>query len=267
MKPTLAIQCDERQPDPQSSLEIALTEPFDEGRGQGRANHACHARSVTAASAPRQSGQGSPGKVDRNPPMESGHMEKLRGWLLLIAVVVLSASGCASSRDWAYWRDHPTHFASGGHMTFSTTNNDVYYPIVTDSDVKQARDHGWWGDEVPLGPPADLSGRWIGTWRGLGLFDSIRQGDVEITLEQHHHIGIAHLHLDNTIAAGVPWIIRIEGSRGVQLVYRVAGNNALMRNPDRPAEVLAAFTLVNDRLIGTFPNAESPVDITLSRAR
>ena len=29
----------------------------------------------------------------------------------------------------------------------------------------------------------------------------------------------------------------------------------------------AAFTLVNDRLIGTLPNAESPVVITLSRPR
>jgi hypothetical protein len=195
-------------------------------------------------------------------------MENLRWWLLLIAAVMFSMSGCASSDDWAYWRDHPTHFASGGHMTFSVKNDNVYYPTVTEDDVKLARQYGWWGDQVPLAPPVDLSGRWVGTWKGLGLFDSLRQGDVEVTMMQRDNIGVAHLRLDNTIATGVPWIVRLEGSRGVRLVYRVAGSDALMRHPgSSPPEMTAAFTLVKDRLIVTLPNAESPVVITLSRAR
>jgi hypothetical protein len=194
-------------------------------------------------------------------------MENLRWWLLLIAAVMFSMSGCASSRDWAYWRDHPTHFASGGHMTFSAKNDNVYYPTVTEADVKLARDYGWWGDEVPLAPPVDLSGRWVGTWKGLGLFDSLRQGDAEVTMMQRDNIGVAHMRLDNTIAAGVPWIVRSEGSRGLRLVYRVAGSDALMRHPQSPAEMTVAFTLVNDRLIGTLPNTESPVVIELARAR
>jgi hypothetical protein len=194
-------------------------------------------------------------------------MDNLRWWLLLIAAVMFSMSGCASSRDWVYWRDHPTHFASSGHMTFSTKNDNVYHPTVSEADVKLARDHGWWGDLVPPAPPVDLSGRWVGTWKGLGLFDSLRQGEVEATLVQQHNIGVALLHLDNTIAAGVPWILRVEGSRGVRLVYRVAGSDALMRHPESPAEMTAAFTLVNDRLIGTLPNTEAPVVITLNRSK
>jgi hypothetical protein len=194
-------------------------------------------------------------------------MENLRWWLLLIAAVMFSMSGCASSQDWAYWRDHPTHFAAGGHMTFSMKNDSVYYPTVTEEDVKLAREYSWWGDQVPLAPPVDLSGRWVGTWKGLGLFDSLRQGDVEVTMMQRDNIGVAHLRLDNTIAAGVPWIVRLEGSRGVRLVYRVAGSDALMRHPGSPAEMTAAFTLVKDRLIGTLPSAESPVVIELSRTK
>jgi hypothetical protein len=194
-------------------------------------------------------------------------MENLRWWLLLVAAVMFSMSGCASSQDWVYWREHPTHFATGGHMTFSMKNDNVYYPTVTEDDVKRAKDYSWWGDEVPLAPPADLSGRWVGTWKGLGLFDSLRQGDVDATLVQRDNIGVAHLHLDNTIAAGVPWVIRLEGSWGVRLVYRVAGNDAMMRHTENPAELTAAFTLVNDRLVGTLPNAESPVVITLTRAK
>jgi hypothetical protein len=194
-------------------------------------------------------------------------MDNLRWWLLLIAAVMFSMSGCASGRDWAYWRDHPTHFASGGHMTFSMQNDSVYYPTVTEADRKLAQQHGWWGDEVPMAPPVDLSGRWTGTWKGLGLFDSLRQGTIDATLVQQNHIGVAHLLLDNTIAAEVPWIIREEGSRGVRLVYRVAGSDALMRHATNPAEMTAAFTLVNDRLIGTLPSAESPVVITLVRQK
>jgi hypothetical protein len=146
-------------------------------------------------------------------------------------------------------------------------NDNGYHPTVTDADRTLAQQHGWWGDEVPMAPPVDLSGRWTGTWKGLGLFDSLRQGTIDVTLVQQNHIGVAHLLLDNTIAAGVPWIIREEGSQGVRLVYRVAGNDALMRHPAHPNEMTAAFTLVNDRLIGTLPSAESPVVITLVRQK
>jgi hypothetical protein len=82
---------------------------------------------------------------------------------------------------------------------------------------------------------------------------------------QQGTVGIAHLHLDNTIAAGVPWSIRLEGARGVRLVYRVSGPDAVMRHPATPSEMTAAFTLVDDRLIGTLPSAEGPVVITLVR--
>jgi len=195
-------------------------------------------------------------------------MENLRWWLLLIVAVMFSMSGCASSQDWAYWRNHPTHFAGGGHMTFSMNNDNVYYPTVTAADVKQAETYGWWGDEVPPGPPANLSGHWVGTWKGLGLFDSLRQGDVDAVLVQQDNIGVALLHLENTIAAGVPWIVRLEGTRGVRLVYRVAGSDAWMRYPEAPTEMTVAFTLVNnDRLVGTIADADAPVVITLVRQK
>jgi hypothetical protein len=209
-------------------------------------------------------------------------MESLRWWLLLIAAVMFSMSGCASSQDWAFWRAHPTHFASGEHLTFSVRHDDNSYyhgggngngngngssdPAITDADVAMARDEGWWGHLVPPAPPADLSGRWVGTWKGLGLFDSLRQSTAQATLVQDGPIGVAHLVLDNTIAAGVPWVMRQEGSRGVRLVYRVSGSDAWMRHRAAPAEMTAAFTLVDNKLVGTLPNADAPVVIMLTRA-
>jgi hypothetical protein len=194
-------------------------------------------------------------------------MDNLRWWLLLIAAVMFSMSGCASSQEWAYWREHPTHFASRDHLGFSVKNDNPYYPAVTDADAQRSREQGWWGGLVPEAPPVDLSGRWVGTWKGLGLFESLRQGDVSATLQQQNHIGVAHLRMDNTIAADVPWIVRYEGTRGVRLVYRVSGSDAIMRYPQNPADMTAAFTLVGDRLIGTLPSVESPVVITLTRQK
>jgi hypothetical protein len=200
-------------------------------------------------------------------------MESLRWWLLLIAAVMFSMSGCASSQDWAFWRAHPTHFASGEHLSFSARHDTGYpevtghaEPSITDADVDLARNEAWWGHLVPPAPPADLSGRWVGTWKGLGLFDSLRESTAAATLVQQGPIGVAHLVLDDTIAAGLPWAMRREGSRGVRLVYRVSGSDAWMRDRAAPADMTAAFTLMGDKLVGTLPNADSPVVITLTRA-
>jgi hypothetical protein len=192
-------------------------------------------------------------------------MDNLRWWLLLIAAVMFSMSGCASSREWTTWREHPTHFASNNHMTFSARAGNGDEAAITEVDKTQAGAEGWWGAMVPGDPPANLSGRWVGTWKGVGLFDSLRQASAEATLVQQGAIGVAHLHLDNTIAAGVPWIFRLEGSRGVRLVYRVSGNDAMMRHVATPGELTGAFTLVDGRLIGTLPNPDGPVVVTLVR--
>jgi hypothetical protein len=199
-------------------------------------------------------------------------MENLRWWFLLIAAVMFSMSGCASSRDWAFWRDHPTHFASGGHFAFSMrydngdADDNAFDPVITGQDVALAQNETWWGHLVPPAPPVDLSGHWVGTWKGIGLFDSLRQSTAEATLVQQGPIGIAHLVLGDTVAAGVPWVMRLEGSRGVRLVYRVSGTDAWMRHRTSPAEMTAAFTLVDDKLVGTLPNADAPIVITLHRA-
>jgi hypothetical protein len=173
-------------------------------------------------------------------------MESLRWWLLFIAAVMFSMSGCASSQDWAF---------NGAE------------PRITEQDMAMTKDEGWWGHLMTPVPPADLSGRWVGTWKGLGLFDSLRQSAAELTLVQQGPIGVAHLVLEDTVAAGVPWVMRQEGSRGVRLVYRVSGSDAWMRHRIAPSEMTAAFTLVDDKLVGTLPNADSPVVITLSRAK
>lgn len=63
-----------------------------------------------------------------------------------LIVVLFLAGACATSADWAEWRSHSTHFASGEHGFFSLRNNkDGSNPYVTRLDIEQARQQVWWG--------------------------------------------------------------------------------------------------------------------------
>lgn len=70
---------------------------------------------------------------------------------LLVGALLLATAGCASSEEWTTWRTHPTHFASGSHMFFSTRNREGGTPKVTRQDIAMARDQGWWGRPVTVG--------------------------------------------------------------------------------------------------------------------
>ena len=80
--------------------------------------------------------------------------------LLLFGAVVLLLAGCATSQEWQTWREHPTHFASWEHLTYSATHHAIprwpiaygcttpvigtrCSPIYTDR-LEPSRDD-WWG--------------------------------------------------------------------------------------------------------------------------
>jgi hypothetical protein len=70
----------------------------------------------------------------------------------LIGIVFL-ASACATSEQWAEWRGHTTHFASGDHGMFSLRNNlDGTNPRVTRLDIEGSRTQNWWGKNISVEP-------------------------------------------------------------------------------------------------------------------
>ena len=73
-----------------------------------------------------------------------------KGWWLAVAVIVMGASGCATSEEWATWKQHPTHFASGDHLFFSVRNKEGGAARVTRTDIAKARDEGWWGKPITV---------------------------------------------------------------------------------------------------------------------
>jgi hypothetical protein len=78
--------------------------------------------------------------------------------LLLLATAALGTA-CASSEQWAEWRRHPSHFASGDHLRFSLRHRgENPTPRVTAGDVEKARFQSWWGDPIVVRPDQIFAG-------------------------------------------------------------------------------------------------------------
>jgi len=71
---------------------------------------------------------------------------------LLLGGVVVATGACATSEEWAEWKKHPTHFASGDHLFFSLRNPEGAQPRVTRADIERARGEGWWGKTITVRP-------------------------------------------------------------------------------------------------------------------
>lgn len=78
------------------------------------------------------------------------------GRTFIVAALALTSAACATSEEWAEWKSHPTHFASGGHGMFSIRNREGSATAVTRQDVAAARDQGWWGKAITVNQSAIL---------------------------------------------------------------------------------------------------------------
>ncbi len=70
--------------------------------------------------------------------------------LLVIGTVAVVTASCASSEEWATWKEHPTHFASGEHLFFSLRNREGQAAQVTRQDIASSRSEGWWGKPITV---------------------------------------------------------------------------------------------------------------------
>jgi hypothetical protein len=79
-------------------------------------------------------------------------IRQLRVMFFLVAMVV-GSSACATSEQWARWREHSSHFASGDHFVFSARNQGRHAtPRVTQKDMDEAQVETWWGDPIIVRP-------------------------------------------------------------------------------------------------------------------
>ena len=66
---------------------------------------------------------------------------------VLFGSLVLGLGACASKDEWAEWRSHSSHFASGDHMGFSLKNMGST-PKVSRKDMRESGTQSWWGKAV-----------------------------------------------------------------------------------------------------------------------
>jgi len=69
---------------------------------------------------------------------------------IMVAAIALTASACATSEEWAEWKSHTSHFASGDHFSFSMKNKEGSTARVSRKDIAAARDQGWWGKAISV---------------------------------------------------------------------------------------------------------------------
>jgi hypothetical protein len=186
---------------------------------------------------------------------------------LLLGSVVLSAGCAATHREWEVWRAHPTHYATGNHMSYSMGNMVGVAPRVTPEMMDQARSEGWWGRNTPfVAPRANVAGRWEGTWSGYGLSRTLRGGVAQAILTVDGATGHGRLVLvDARMAEGVPLSLRENSSFGSPIELSVSETDMWVNGTERGRPFAATFTLQGDRLIGQFLYTSSPVRMELIR--
>jgi hypothetical protein len=72
--------------------------------------------------------------------------------VMLLGGVMISAGACATSEEWAEWKRHSSHFATGDHLFFSVRNREGTPPRVTRRDLELARAEVWWGKTITVSP-------------------------------------------------------------------------------------------------------------------
>jgi hypothetical protein len=192
-----------------------------------------------------------------------------RNWLPMVIALVLVSTGCATQREWAMWRAHPTHFATDNHLGFSVTNAVAGAPRVTPELMQLAKGEGWWGRFIP--PDVDLAkvaGNWEGSWSGYGLMQSLRGGVAQATFTLSGATGEGRLVLkDSQVAEGVPLAVREASSFGAPVLVAVSEAEVWLNSAETRRPFAASFTLQGDKLVGSFLYLNSPVRIELERQR
>jgi len=102
------------------------------------------------------------------------------------------------------------------------------------------------------GSDADVAGKWVGSWVGTGLFNSVRQENLTLDLLQSGDAGYGRLVIDNAVAAeSVPWQVRQQGLAGIRVFAEVSGGKVKLMHEQDKRIFTADLNVVGDQMIGT----------------
>jgi OOP family OmpA-OmpF porin len=120
-------------------------------------------------------------------------------------------------------------------------------------------------DDPPPLPPANIAGRWVGTWTGVAA-DLHRTGDVVAEFTQAGATASGTLILHDTNAAdGIPNALRWAGSAGVGVEVDITGSEVVVTHERGGGVLTAEFVVHGERMVGRFQNTPTPVRVVLTR--
>ncbi len=97
----------------------------------------------------------------------------------------------------------------------------------------------------------DISGKWIGSWIGTGLFNSPRQENLTLDLAQKGEAGYGRMVLDSATAAeSVPWDVRQQGLGGIRVFAAIDGSKVRLTHELDDRLFTADLTVSGDQMVG-----------------
>ena len=97
----------------------------------------------------------------------------------------------------------------------------------------------------------DISGKWVGSWVGNGLFNAPRQENLILEIAQKGDAGYGRMIIDNAVAAeSVPWEVRQQGLGGIRVFAEVNGSKVKLTHEQDDRLFTANLIVTGDQMVG-----------------
>jgi outer membrane protein OmpA-like peptidoglycan-associated protein len=118
---------------------------------------------------------------------------------------------------------------------------------------------------VPPRAEADVSGRWIGTWKAPDVTHVGRQDTIDARFVQQGSHGRGKMVWSGVNTAALPEDVILAGALGVPVVFDVAGSVVQVRHEYGSRRLTAQLEVRGDEMVGRVVGTDAPVELRLVR--
>ncbi len=117
---------------------------------------------------------------------------------------------------------------------------------------------------LPQPPAAEVSGRWVGTWRAVDLMNSPREGQIDLDLAQDGGHGRGRMVWTDTAITPIPDSLKLAGAMGSPVVFAITGTSMVLRHERSARDFTIHLLVAEDEITGTLAGP-SPIELKLTR--
>ena len=111
----------------------------------------------------------------------------------------------------------------------------------------------------------DISGKWVGVWRGIGVANIGRMEPAAAEFAQYGRNGKGRMSISGSNAAEVPTALTTAGDLGVPIYFDIKGSRIRVEHELGGRYVTAEFKVDGDVMVGRLVNSPAPVQLRLKR--